>query len=94
MAKSPKEDDQNKAIWSVQQIVKSLLEVQVLNFDANGNLFGTIDIGEHKLYELALNNKKIIARLAINGDTKKYFTQPKLDIPKIDESKIKIVALQ
>ena len=94
MAKSPKEDDQNKAIWWVQQIVKSLLEVQVLNFDANGNLFGTIDIGEHKLYELALNNKKIIARLAINGDTKKYFTQPKLDIPKIDESKIKIVALQ
>lgn len=93
MAKSAKEDEQNKAIWAVQQIVKSILEVQVVDFDAQGDI-SRIAIGEEKLFWAFIDNKKIIARLAINGNTKNYFVPSKLDVPKIDESKITIVPVK
>jgi hypothetical protein len=47
LAKSSSEDDQQKAIWAVKQIAKSVLEAQVLDFDEQGNISDIVH-GERK----------------------------------------------
>ncbi|MEI8008080.1 MAG: hypothetical protein WCI00_01145 [bacterium] len=38
LAKSSEDADKKKAIWAVKQIVKSVLEAQVMGFDTQGNI--------------------------------------------------------
>jgi len=38
LAKSSEDADKKKAIWAVKQIVKSILEAQVVDFDTQGNI--------------------------------------------------------
>jgi len=56
MAKSPDFELHNKAIRSVKQIVKSILEAQVLTFDAHGNIIN-IGTGTGKGFESKILSK-------------------------------------
>jgi len=103
LAKSSEDADKKKAIWAVKQIVKSVLEAQVMGFDTQGNISSIVH-WERKWFEykrlfkkeernrLEQIEKVVDARVAINADIKAYFDESsvKIDTKAVDANKVKI----
>ena len=91
LAKSWEKTDQDKAIWAVKQITKSMIESQVLYFNTEGK---TIGIGHGEDNNLIEQKKVITQRLTINGNITNYFVWQELSNPQIDFSKTTIVPIK
>jgi len=93
LAKSTREEDKEKAIRATKQIIKSIVECEVLRFDKQGNIVGIFqwETQENKMsLELWL-----AARLDKNAANTAYFDPSKYEIEetKTDDSKIEIKTL-
>lgn len=97
MAKSSNPDDQSKAIRSVKQIVRSLMEAWVMEFNADGSIKEVVNWvakNYHMDEYLDAIKPQMAQRLAINGNTANYFIPSPLSAPQIDDSKVQIVAVK
>ena len=94
LAKSTDKTDRNKAIRAVKQIVKSIMEGQILRFDEQGNING-IHQWESMENILSLVSGWLAARLGKNIVKTTFFDASKYTIEKetVDYDKIKIKPL-
>ena len=99
--KTPK--DNPKAIRAVKQIIKTMIEAQVVDFDEQGTITSIVH-GESKWFEEkmldsdGLMQEKIknlvMKRILVNGNTANYFVPPTLETPIDDESKVAILPVK